>query len=92
LLKSLSSQKEEESDPDKLFLMSLLPQMKSVGEDKKPMLYVELINTIQRVKNQDNTVIHRQLYQTNSYSQSLSEPNPVMQSTYQLDGFNYTNI
>jgi hypothetical protein len=78
--------------------------MKSVGEDKKPMLYVELINTIQRVKNlpQDNTAIHRQLYQTNSYSQSLSEPAmypityPAMQSTYKSssysNGFNYTNI
>uniref|UniRef100_A0A2S2PAJ7 BESS domain-containing protein n=1 Tax=Schizaphis graminum TaxID=13262 RepID=A0A2S2PAJ7_SCHGA len=104
LLKSLNSQKVEESDPDQLFLLSLLPQMKSVGGDKKPMLYVELINTIQRVKKlpQDNTALHRQLYQTNSYSQSLSEPamypitNPAMQSTFQSssysNGFNYTNI
>ncbi|KAF0709508.1 BESS domain-containing protein [Aphis craccivora] len=80
--------------------MSLLPQMKSVDDDKKPMLYVELINAVQRVKNQDNksAVIPNQL--TYSYSKSLSEPvinpvtsiNPVMQSTYQFNGFNYTNI
>lgn len=50
LLKSLRSEKED-TDPHKSFLMSLLPQIKSISEDKKPMLYVELINAIQRVKN-----------------------------------------
>lgn len=49
LLKSLRNNIED--DPDKQFLMSLLPQMKSVSDEKKPMLYIELIKAIQKVKN-----------------------------------------
>lgn len=80
LLKSLRSQNED-TDPDKLFLMSLLPQMKTIGEDKKPTLYIELINAIQRVKNPtpDNTAMYRQVYNQSNfplggYSQTLSGP------------------
>ncbi|XP_060859571.1 uncharacterized protein LOC132936808 [Metopolophium dirhodum] len=78
LLKSLRSENEA-TDPDKSFLMSLLPQMKSISEDKKPMLYIELINAIQRVKNNDNTSMYRQGYNQSNfplggYSQTVSGP------------------
>jgi len=61
--------------------MSLLPQMKSISEDKKPMLYIELINAIQRVKNPtlDNTSMYHQAYNQSNfllggYSQTVSGP------------------
>lgn len=80
LLKSLRSENEA-TDPDKSFLMSLLPQMKSISEDKKPMLYIELINAIQRVKNPtlDNTSMYHQAYNQSNfllggYSQTVSGP------------------
>jgi len=81
LLKSLRRENEDTADPDKSFLMSLLPQIKSISEDKKPMLYIELINTIQRVKNPtiDNTAMYRQVYNQRNfplggYSQTSSGP------------------
>jgi len=51
LLKILENRQKIPEDPEKSFLMSLLPQIKSLDEDQKTRLYVEFLNAIQRVKN-----------------------------------------
>ncbi|CAI6373725.1 unnamed protein product [Macrosiphum euphorbiae] len=51
LLKILENRQKIPEDPEKSFLLSLLPQIKSLDEDQKTRLYVEFLNAIQRVKN-----------------------------------------
>lgn len=51
LLKILENRQKIPEDSEKSFLMSLLPQIKSLDEDQKTRLYVEFLNAIQRVKN-----------------------------------------
>lgn len=50
-MKILENRQKIPEDPEKSFLMSLLPQIKSLDEDQKTRLYVEFLNAIQRVKN-----------------------------------------
>lgn len=68
--------------PGKCFLMSLLPQIKSLTEDQKSMVYIEFLNIIQRVKHYSSAMPHSYnpsnapINQPNSYyfQQHLSSP------------------
>lgn len=44
----------KEEDPDKLFLLSLLPKVKSLTEDQKVLLNIEFLKAFQKVKNSVN--------------------------------------
>uniref|UniRef100_A0A2S2NMX0 BESS domain-containing protein n=2 Tax=Schizaphis graminum TaxID=13262 RepID=A0A2S2NMX0_SCHGA len=89
LLKILENRQRIPEDPEKSFLMSLLPQIKSLDEDQKTQLYVEFLNAIQRVKNSPVTSTYtyntpnnqpysqfypQQNYATNNYPHS---PSPI---------------
>lgn len=39
----------QETDPDKLFLLSLLPQIQKLSQDKKTQLYIYFLNGIQQI-------------------------------------------
>lgn len=87
LLKILENRQVIPEDPEKSFLMSLLPQIKSLDEDKKTQLYVKFLNAIQRVKNSSVTPAYpyntpnnqpysaffpQQYYAPNNYPQNVS--------------------
>jgi len=68
--------------------MSLLPQIKSLTEDQKSMVYVEFLNTIQRVKHYSSAMPH-------SYNPSnapINQPNPYYsQQHLSSPGYYYAN-
>ncbi|CAI6353634.1 unnamed protein product [Macrosiphum euphorbiae] len=72
LIDYLRNRPREETDPDKLFLLSLLPQIKQLSQDKKTQLYINFLNSIQQISqisNNPQTDFH------SSYSQGYS-PSP----------------
>jgi len=80
LLKILENRKQTPEDPEKYFLLSLLPQIKSLTEDQKSMVYIEFLNAIQRVKHNTSAIPHfypyTQINQPSSYfsQQHFSSP------------------
>jgi len=81
LLSILENRQRVPDDPEKSFLMSLLPQIKTLTEDQKTQLYVEFLNAIQRVKrtSYNPTTAHLQTISNNSYtnySRDLHNPSP----------------
>jgi len=72
LISYLHNRPKEETDPDKLFLLSLLPQIKQLSQDKKTQLFIYFLNGIQQISHISNNP------QTNfhsSHSQGYS-PSP----------------
>ncbi|CAI6376132.1 unnamed protein product [Macrosiphum euphorbiae] len=50
ILSLLNNLKSEPDDSDKSFLLSLLPEFKTVDQNHKPQLYIDILNTIQHFK------------------------------------------
>lgn len=50
-LVDLMKNKQTDDDPDKLFLLSLLPKLKLLNEDQKLCAQVEILNIFQKIKN-----------------------------------------
>jgi len=74
LIDYLRNRPREETDPDKLFLLSLLPQIKQLSQDKKTQLYIYFLNDIQQISqisNNPQTDFH------SSYSQGYSSQTPL---------------
>lgn len=71
VVKNFRKQEQTPEDPEKYFLLSLLPQIKSLTEDEKSMVYIEFLNAIQRVKHNTSAIPHFYPYtpinQPNSY-------------------------
>lgn len=54
LISYLHNRPQEEPDPDKLFLLSLLPQIKQLSQDNKTQLYIYFLNGIQQISHISN--------------------------------------
>lgn len=50
-LVDLMKNKQTDNDPDKLFLLSLLPKLKSLNEDQKLGVQIEMLNIFHKTKN-----------------------------------------
>lgn len=83
LLKILENRQNVPEDPEKYFLMSLLPQIKSLTEDQKTQLYVEFLNAIQRVKYSSPVPpIYPNFAHNPNISQPPSSVNPTQNQNY----------
>lgn len=74
LISYLHNRPQEETDPDKVFLLSLLPQIKQLSQDKKTQLYIYFLNGIQQIShisNNPQTDFHSS--HSHGYSQSPSQ-------------------
>lgn len=89
LLKILQNRQTIPEDPEKCFLMSLLPQIKSLTEDQKSMVYIEFLNTIQRVKHYSSAMPHSY----NSSNAPINHPPNSYYSQQHLSspGYYYAN-
>jgi len=81
VLSILENRQRVPDDPEKSFLMSLLPQIKTLTEDQKTQLYVEFLNAIQRIKctSYTPTAAHLQTiphYHSPNFSRDLHNPSP----------------
>jgi len=82
LLSILENRQRVPDDPEKSFLISLLPQIKTLTEDQKTQLYLEFLSAIQRVKRTsfNPPVAHLQTIPLNNshsnYSRDLHNPSP----------------
>lgn len=87
LLSILENRQRVPDDPEKSFLMSLLPPIKTLTEDQKTQLYVEFLNAIQRIKRTSyiptaahvQTIPHNHSY--SNYSRDLHNPSPHFEYT-----------
>lgn len=93
LLSYLHNRPKEEEDPDKHFLLSLLPQIKALTQNKKNQLYISILNSIQQISSSsdlNNTIpctpaSNSYNTQHTSYTQS---PSLISQQSYA--SFNYS--
>ncbi|CAH1712399.1 unnamed protein product [Aphis gossypii] len=90
LISYLHNRPKEETDPDKLFLLSLLPQIKQLSQDKKTQLFIYFLNGIQQISHISNnlqTDFHSSHSQGYSPSPSqtplnvLTDPSPISHQT-----------
>lgn len=84
-LVDLMKNKQTDNDPDKLFLLSLLPKFKLLNEDQKLNAQIEILNLFQKIKNPQPAPVapiqplHSSL--VNSYVQNPSS-HPIYTQTY----------
>ncbi|XP_050057314.1 uncharacterized protein LOC126550231 [Aphis gossypii] len=104
LLKILENRQTIPEDPEKSFLMSLLPQIRTLDEEQKTQLYIEFLNAIQRVKNSYVTPTYptynapnnqpysqffpQQHYATNNHPQSISSSISYQRPLSHMSQFN----
>lgn len=65
---NIFEQRKTEEDPEKHFLLSLLPQIRLLTEDQKTQLYIDILNSIQRLKGSSNASSFNQTPIANDYS------------------------
>ncbi|KAE9530122.1 hypothetical protein AGLY_011584, partial [Aphis glycines] len=81
---STSKIPKEETDPDKMFLLSLLPQIKQLSQDKKTQLFIYFLNGIQQIShisNNPQTDFHSSHSQGYSLSPSQTPLNVLTDSS-----------
>jgi len=78
ILSILNNRKSEPDDADKSFLLSLLPEFKTVDQNHKSQLYIDILNTIQNFKRTHSQVSNNPYYPpqmiSNYHKQFQSQP------------------
>lgn len=78
ILSILNNRKSEPDDADKSFLLSLLPEFKTVDQNHKSQLYIDILNTIQNFKRTHSQVSKNPYYSpqmiSNYHKQFQSQP------------------
>jgi len=81
ILSILNNRKSETDDADKSFLLSILPEFKTVDQNHKSQLYIDILNTIQnfkRIHSQQFSASNNSYYHTtqmiNSYHKHFQVP------------------